>query len=126
MEASDMKRLLPDWTRRRRSEALKSDIVALDVAYRPLPAPAFGSDASLLGAAYTLEGSRMGADVVLRRVGRHPSTSYLRHGRGERFWSSFVAILESSPVFQNDPNEAVSGARKAFELFLHGAALCTT
>jgi len=57
---------LPDWRERRRSDALRADLglLGLDVP-EPALVPTFREEAELLGAIYVLEGSRLGAAVLV-------------------------------------------------------------
>src|SRR5664279_5851825 len=64
-------RLLTDWNQRERWSALAGDLAALGV--RPSPFAAFEiepDDGTLLGCAYVLEGSRLGARVILQAIER--------------------------------------------------------
>lgn len=77
----------------------------------------------MLGAAYVLEASRMGARVMLARLAQHPdavsikATKYLKHGFGKRFWPTFLAVLENHPAAQMDTASVVQGAQTAFGMF---------
>jgi hypothetical protein len=82
--------------------------------------------ARMLGALYVLEGSRLGARLLVpdllaggsARV--RAATRYLRHGEGHRLWQSFLTHLESSQDVRACPGEAIAGARMAFALFIAG------
>jgi heme oxygenase len=123
LEANNIENLIPDWTQRIRTPALERDLATLNIRFNPLPLPAFGSAAEMLGAVYVLEASRMGARVMLARLAEHPdseamnATAYLRHGFGKRFWPSFLALLETHPAAQNSPADVVHGAEIAFAMF---------
>ena len=123
LEANNIAAILPDWPLRARSEALTHDLLLLDIAPAPLPEPHFSNDAQMLGAAYVLEASRMGARVMLARLAQAPdsvsmdATRYLKHGFGKRFWPTFLAVLENHPAAQTDTESVVQGAQIAFDLF---------
>ncbi len=116
-------RLLPDWEERKRGDALLADLDALGAAPGYPVLAQVGGDAEQFGFLYVLEGSRLGAAVVLRatEAAGDPrmlrATRYLRHGEGRRFWPSFLAQLETSPAVAHAPDEAIAGARAAFSLF---------
>ncbi|GGP26072.1 biliverdin-producing heme oxygenase [Silvimonas amylolytica] len=126
LEAAGIEDELPDWPVRRRREALLGDLYTLDAALPALmPQPALAPDQSRWGALYVLEGSRLGAAVLLRRLqtvadGRMQTASrYLSHGAGSSLWPDFVRQLESlSPVQTND---VVAGAQHAFRVFIAAA-----
>jgi heme oxygenase (biliverdin-IX-beta and delta-forming) len=123
LEQAGIAAILPDWLERRRSAALGADLRALDLGFAPLGAPLLGSHAAALGAAYVLEGSRLGARVLLLRVESCTdhvvlgATRYLRHGEGKRLWQSFLALLEAAPGLRQHADAAVAGAEAAFLLF---------
>lgn len=105
-------RLLPDWPQRCRADALLQDLRELRLVPQPVRAPAFGCDAALWGAAYVLEGSRLGARFLLARA-KGP-TRFLRHGDGMRLWPSFLSQLEAADV---DRERAAAAAKSVFRLF---------
>lgn len=125
LEANNIAAILPDWPLRTRSEAITHDLLLLDMAPAPLPEPEpnFSNEAQMLGAAYVLEASRMGARVMLARLAQAPdsvsmdATRYLKHGFGKRFWPTFLAVLENHPAAQTDTESVVQGAQIAFGLF---------
>ncbi len=123
LETGNIVEILPDWPLRARSEALRQDLCAMSISSTPQPEPAFSNEAQMLGAAYVLEASRMGARVMLARLAQHPepaaieATKYLKHGFGKRFWPTFLAVLENHPAAQADTASVVQGARTAFGLF---------
>lgn len=126
LEAAGVAARLPDWSARRRSRAILSDLAGLGA--EPAPLPGLGDVAGLGGAGmagilYVLEGSRLGGTVILRRVLAGPDASlhdhvrFLRHGEGLRLWPSFAAWLAADEAAQADRIGAVAGARFAFAAF---------
>ena len=110
---------LTDWPIRRRTEALTADLAALGMAAAPPGVvPTCGRGAEALGAAYVLEGSRLGAAVLLRLVAPGLPTAFLRHGTGQGLWRSFLVQLALVPTL--DAPAAIRGARRAFAQFLAG------
>jgi heme oxygenase len=117
--------LLPDWRERSRVSALLADLSELGV-----PRPSFDrlltlrGEAHIFGVIYVLEGSRLGAEVLARRIsmGARRMTPlplrYLRHGEGRPFWRTFIERLEVSDAVKRSPADAVAGARIAFNSFV--------
>jgi heme oxygenase len=121
--AGGVSELLPDWDRRARSEAMRTDLVAVGGSARPLAQPNFENHFDLLGTLYVLEGSRLGAAYLIKSVKCSPdqrvssATAYLGHGAGLGLWPSFVAALEGYSDELTDPEEIVQPAKRAFDLF---------
>ncbi|ONG55704.1 hypothetical protein BKE38_08900 [Pseudoroseomonas deserti] len=116
------------WQERRRLPALQADLAALgEPAPAPLPATLPGADAEAeaLGAAYVLEGSRLGNAMLRRGLPETAPAAYLAHQPGAEAggWPGFLAGLEAALPDQARWPAAEAGARTAFETFL--AALRT-
>jgi heme oxygenase (biliverdin-IX-beta and delta-forming) len=116
--------LLPDWEKRRRTDALRADLAILGAQPGSCACvSAIGGEAHQLGMLYVLEGSRLGARVLLREIeasgteGMRAATRYLRHGEGQRFWQTFLAALEASHAVRRAPHDAIAGAQAAFARF---------
>jgi heme oxygenase len=118
-------RLLPDWDRRQRRAALADDLTALGVPLPPSQPCSIAKDAgTLLGWSYVLEGSRLGARMILQAVAAAGSPEikgamhFLRHGEGVDLWGSFKAALAQ---IDHDPAaiaRACDAARDAFGRFI--------
>ncbi len=123
LEAGGIAEILPDWPQRARSAALEQDLILMNVSSTPLPEPHFSNQAQMLGAAYVLEASRMGARVMLARLAQQPdsapigATKYLKHGFAKRFWPTFLTVLENHSAAQADTASVVQGAQIAFGMF---------
>ncbi|HWD26223.1 MAG TPA: biliverdin-producing heme oxygenase [Rhizomicrobium sp.] len=109
--------VLPDWPQRARAGALRADLAELGAGFVPLDPPLFGDDAAAMGAAYVLEGSRLGASVLRQRVPDGLPMRYLRHGEGGRLWPTFLKRLEEADCVRRRPHVAKAGAVAAFSLF---------
>ncbi|WP_049973825.1 biliverdin-producing heme oxygenase [Azospirillum sp. B4] len=130
LEAAGVADLLPDWPQRRRRQALEADMAALDA--RPpttlVETPVIRTRAEMLGHLYVLEGSRLGAEVLLRRALRSDdprisgATRFLAHGRGAPFWRDFVALLNREPADGDARAAALEAAALSFSLFQRAAA----
>jgi heme oxygenase (biliverdin-IX-beta and delta-forming) len=123
LSASGVERTFIDWPQRARSRALLDDVSRLRGTVRPFGALGpFDFDA-MLGTMYVLEGSRLGAKVLLAEVLQAPdpvvakATAFLRHGFDSRLWQSFLQILDRNARKVGDPDKVVAAARFAFELF---------
>jgi len=80
------------------------------------------SPARQLGTSYVIRGSRLGAEVLARRVGADAPCTYLAY-RLPMSWPDFVLSLEVFAL-SHPPEcaqEVVAGARAAFAVFLHAA-----
>jgi heme oxygenase len=127
LQAAGVATVLPDWAARRRSPALLADLRRLGgAAPAGLEPPVLEGEAAVLGAAYVLEGSRLGARILERRLAAGDpdlarSAGYLRHGAGAVLWSSFLARLEAAPAARREPERLLEAARAAFACF-HAAA----
>ncbi|MEA1673541.1 biliverdin-producing heme oxygenase [Nitrospirillum sp. BR 11163] len=127
LEAAGVDSILPDWPQRRRRHALEADLAALDAASRLsgvlVEAPLIRGRAQALGHLYVLEGSRLGAEVLLRRVlasddpRLSQATRFLAHGRGRPFWRDFVDLLNTERADGAFKAEAVTAAVASFGLF---------
>jgi heme oxygenase len=124
LERAGIEQVLPDWERRRRRNALLTDLDALGVPPPSDAALAIDSDVgSLLGWSYVLEGSRLGAGVILQTVMASSerdiarATGFLRHGVGERLWESFKVELQKINLQPLAIAMACTGAAAAFQRF---------
>lgn len=123
-------KILDDWPSRRRTGALQDDLAALGLRTPPpLLLGSHGGPAWVLGVLYVLEGSRLGAQVLRRRVLAGPdvgcwaATAYLSHGIGQSLWPSFLTQLEASPYAKGDTGPVIEGAHDAFAAFERAAPL---
>jgi len=116
-----VRRLLPDWDLRIRTDAIMGDLAALGGASRHLSVDALPNRAAMLGTLYVLEGSRLGAAYLLKSLARSNdplvsgNTRYLRHGAGRHFWASFLDVLENHETI--DADDVARSARRTFDLF---------
>ena len=123
LSAARVQDILPDWPLRARSAALRQDLETFGAtAADPESVPPF-TRASLPGALYVLEGSRLGAKMLAPQALSHESarvraaTRYLVHGEGDNFWRSFLAWLETESAGHENAEPLVAGARAAFATF---------
>jgi len=129
LEQNGIAQFLNDWPQRRRSEALRADLLALGCApVAPLASRATASAAWCWGAAYVLEGSRLGGQVLARRLqAAQPGApmNYLGHATVAGLWPAFLQQLETQAQ-DCDEHELQRGVQEAFSLFLRAAQGQTT
>jgi heme oxygenase (biliverdin-IX-beta and delta-forming) len=133
LRAAKVERILPDWEDRSRAAALRADLADLGIVPRrsSLQPPSLGGEAHQFGILYVLEGSRLGAKVLVRRLLDSPDFAtpyalrYLRHGEGLPLWRTFLERLESSEAVRRSPADAVAGAHAAFAWFGANASLAS-
>jgi heme oxygenase len=125
LESAGVTQLLPDWAERSRRDPILADLQSLNSQAQPLalrrtaPTPA-----EVFGILYVLEGSRLGARVLLDQVlastdeNVRNASAYLRHGQGPaNLWRSFLQHLETHEA-ADDQTQTVSGAVYAFTMFI--------
>ncbi|NNU65443.1 biliverdin-producing heme oxygenase [Rhizobium indicum] len=117
LENGGIGRLLPDWPDRRRAHLLAADIRELDDRLPVLlPQLALLSEAAIWGAAYVLEGSKLGGLLLAKAVPDHLPNSYLSLQGPKGAMRLFMDRLDATKV--EDPDAAVAAARDVFDLFL--------
>ncbi|MFC3608777.1 biliverdin-producing heme oxygenase [Stutzerimonas tarimensis] len=123
LEARGIERLLPDWHGRRRRFVLAQDIETLGGSVPSAPALELPQgDAWLWGAAYVVEGSRMGSRMLGKRLQdsdrswAHPALGYLCHRLDTPLWPAFVKRLDGQAGTLDD-EAMIAGARATFALF---------
>lgn len=127
LTVSGIANLVTDWDERMRSDAIAADLVVLHGTNAALPMQRRFTEAEMLGVAYVLEGSRLGARYLMKRVTASPdpvvatTTSYLAHGAGLPLWPRFLTLLNAVKLSARDTELAVDGAVFAFALFAEGA-----
>lgn len=127
--AARVERYFPDWEARSRRSAILDDLASLGGDIRPLATPDRLDLGALLGVMYVLEGSRLGARLVVRTVQSSSdpmvaaATAYLRHGQSRPLWPSFLAVLEQHAVAVDRDDATLAGARMAFGMFSRAFAL---
>jgi heme oxygenase len=118
LEMSGIENVLPDWSMRARRYNLKADLRELARACEFVEAPAIRAPAELLGAAYVLEGSRLGASLLLRALRPSTATRFLRHGQCKGLWPSFLGVLETNADVRLHFDQTRAAAVAVFGLFI--------
>jgi heme oxygenase (biliverdin-IX-beta and delta-forming) len=122
LEQAGIERLIPDWRERRRRERLADDLAALGMAAPPsLPPPLFSGDDEIWGAAYVLEGSKLGGAMLAKQVPDHLPSSYLSFQGPKGAMKTFMERLDA--FHPADESRAIASARSTFALFRRAAEL---
>jgi heme oxygenase len=121
LERSAVDALFADWGYRRRRFALALDLHALELTADAVDARNAMSASEMFGVLYVLEGSRLGAQLLLRRVDQSTDQSVLsaRHflrANEPAFWLSYLRTLEGTSV-PLDATQMIDAARYTFDLF---------
>lgn len=118
LDAGGFANALPDWPERRRGGALAADLAALGVPPpSPLTAPPLATPAARWGAAYVLEGSRLGGAFLARQVAAGLPLTYLGTPQPPGRWRQFLSGLDTAVIEPQDRSVAYDSARATFALF---------
>lgn len=119
-------RLFPGWSEARRAPLLAADLADLGLAPPPTDGAApLGSPAAIAGAAYVLEGSRLGGALLARRVAPGLPRRFLAATLPPGGWRAFLARLEQVLPSDVERREAIHSASATFVLFARSAAPLT-
>jgi heme oxygenase (biliverdin-IX-beta and delta-forming) len=118
LDAADFAEALDDWPGRRRGDAIAADLAALGEAPpAPLSAPSLDTAAAQWGAAYVVEGSRLGGALLARSVPENLPKSYLGLVQPPGNWRKFLEKLDKALPLPQDIALATESARATFGLF---------
>jgi heme oxygenase (biliverdin-IX-beta and delta-forming) len=118
LDAEGFANELADWPGRRRTDAIAADLAVLDGAMpAPLAAPALATPAARWGAAYVLEGSRLGGVYLAKQIADDLPRSYLGSPQPPGHWRSFIERLDRAIALPGETEEAQNAARAVFALF---------
>jgi heme oxygenase len=128
--------LLPLVRERQRLPLLDADLAQLGegtpsaTALDPAQLPDLGDPAQLLGSMYVLEGSRLGGQIIAKRVRDIVPGARAGHASGPavafftgfgpetgRRWKSFCSVLEAFAITPSDAARMISAARATFLAF---------
>ncbi|PZU11988.1 biliverdin-producing heme oxygenase [Sphingomonas sp.] len=107
---------------RPRAPLIESDLRALGLDLpAPLPFDLPRTGASGFGAAYVIEGSRLGGGLLSRRVAPGLPASYLSETHLPGEWRGFLAALDAAAAGDAWIAEAITAARATFDLYRRAA-----
>ena len=124
LESAGIHHVLPDWDKRRRREALANDLGEFGIPSPAIAPLVIASDlGTLLGWSYVIEGSRLGAGMILRAITRHGEhvargRLFLRRSADETLWSTFKVALSRIDEDPSATSNACVAAISAFGYFL--------
>ena len=111
--------MVEGWCASRRSDAIAGDLAALgEPMPKPVEPPVLTGVGELLGAAYVLEGSRLGGRVLERRLGPGLPNAFLKGDGSLGPWPALIAVMDRLLYSDSLLGEAKSAARRCFTLFL--------
>lgn len=118
LDAAGFADALEDWPARKRGEAIAIDLAALGEALPlPLTPHALDTRAAQWGAAYVIEGSRLGGALLARSVAADLPRSYLGSPQPPGSWRKFLEKLDKGLSSHQDIALATESARATFGLF---------
>ena len=87
--------MVEGWCASRRSDAIAGDLAALGKPMpKPVEPPVLTGVGELLGAAYVLEGSRLGGRVLERRLGPGLPNAFLKGDGSLGPWPALIAVMD--------------------------------
>lgn len=112
---------LPDWGERQRTSALYHDISKLGLTPpRELSCVFENTASSRAGILYVIEGSRLGASLLVRRMtdaGVEFPSRFMSHGSDRPLWPIFVAWLNMQKFSPVESRRALKAAQDVFALY---------
>jgi heme oxygenase len=118
LDAAGMGQLMPDWSARRRTPLLLGDLADMGLpAPATLPQPVLPDAAACWGAAYVVEGSRLGGALLARSVAAELPRAYLGAAQPKGAWRDFLVQLEAALDTEEKLADATTSARATFRLF---------
>jgi heme oxygenase len=118
LEVAGAGELILDWADRRRSELLLADLEELGIEPPPsVPPPPVDGEPAILGAAYVLEGSRLGGAFLKRGLAPRAPRRFLAAPQEAGAWRKLLAKLEESLYEPTRVEEACETARQVFMRF---------
>ena len=126
LDAAGAGSLIPDWPARRRGDLLKSDLAVFSITPpEPFhPQGLFPDKASMLGAIYVLEGSRLGGALLKRDVPESFSKRFLDARQDAGSWRKLQKSLDEFLTRPEQVEAATLAARQVFMRFEEGARRC--
>ncbi len=124
LDAGRVEQVMSDWPARRRAHLICEDLAAFDLSVPRLGTkPIFIGISAMLGAAYVLEGSRLGGKLLRRSVPAGFPSAFLSGGTTTA-WRDLVSLLDARLVTADDLDAAVAAACDTFALFERAGQRC--
>ncbi len=118
LDTAGMAALLDDWPARRRAALIAADLAALGLAMpAPVPVAPLANMAAAWGAAYVVEGSRLGGAMLARRVADDAPRAYLATPLPKGAWRLFLGRLDAALDADAARATAIRGALATFAVF---------
>jgi heme oxygenase len=117
LDAAGAERVFADWPQRRRAALLRADLEELGGAIEPGPAPLLTDAAEIAGAAYVIEGSRLGGVLLRRSVGADLPTRFLSAPAEPGAWRALLLRLDEVLADDASLQRATAAAQRVFGLF---------
>ena len=122
LERGGLDAILPRWRDHRRTQALDADLAAIGSGRaEPVPLPALDSIPAMLGAAYVLEGSRLGGQVLAGQVGAGLPCKFLGERGNIAPWPTLIAALDRLLKSEVDLDQAKATAHQVFDAYFLSA-----
>lgn len=121
LDAAGAAQVIADWPSRRRAALLREDLAVLGVQPSPLSEPVFATAAQICGATYVLEGSRMGAAMLVRSVPADLPTRFLAAPQPPGAWRALLERLDEQLAEPAAYGQALAAAQAVFDLFERAA-----
>lgn len=118
---------VPQFDERMRTQALLADMKRLGLVSEATPMSFLNSRGAIAGILYVLEGSRLGATLIRRRLagtGADFPNGFLSHGENAGFWQSYLTWLQDSQWSPDDVGEMRDSAIALFQHYLNTAESC--
>lgn len=117
LDAAGAERVFADWPERRRVALLRADLAELGVEPTVGPAPTLHDAAEIAGAAYVIEGSRLGGALLRRSVGAGMPDAFLSAPAVPGAWRALLLRLDQVLADEADLDRAIAAATRVFALF---------
>ncbi len=117
--AKNIARLVPGWPQHRREAALLADCAELGCTLpEAIEVPLGEDEAALLGAAYVLEGSRLGGQFLARDASPDLPHRFLRPEGGAAPFPEVIAALERFLYSFDHRKRAIDSAEAVFDAYM--------
>lgn len=117
LDAAGASRVFADWPDRRRAALLSADLSDLGLEVSSGPAPVLSGAAEIAGAAYVIEGSRLGGALLRRAVAEGLPARFLAAPAAPGAWRALLLRLDDLLADEADLARAIAAARGVFALF---------